>query len=172
MKSGAESVAQRIETLRREIDEHNHRYYILDAPVVSDAEYDRLMNELVALEQAHPDLLTPDSPTQRVGAAPQSAFGSVRHAVIMRSLGNAFEAEDVVGAVVRLLRRRGELHAAGLAAAAGLDLGLDHHEAADALGRLLRVLGRAHDLAGLGRNPVLGEELLRLVLVQIHRWQS
>lgn len=116
MKSGAESVAQRIETLRREIDEHNHRYYILDAPVVSDAEYDRLMNELVALEQAHPDLLTPDSPTQRVGAAPQSAFGSVRHAVIMRSLGNAFEAEDVVA----FDRRNTEaLAAAGLLPDAG-----------------------------------------------------
>lgn len=91
----AESVAQRVETLRREINEHNHRYYVLDAPVVSDAEYDRLMTELQALEEAHPDLLTPDSPTQRVGAAPLTAFGSVRHAVVMRSLGNAFEEDDI-----------------------------------------------------------------------------
>ncbi len=90
------SVAQRVEALRREIDGHNHRYYVLDAPIVSDAEYDRLMNELVALESAHPDLITPDSPTQRVGASALTAFGSVRHAVLMRSLANAFEAEDVV----------------------------------------------------------------------------
>src|SRR5690606_9728961 len=75
---------------------HNHRYYVLDAPTVSDAEYDRLMTELAALEEAHPDLITPDSPTQRVGAAPLSAFSSVRHAVMMRSLGNAFEEADVV----------------------------------------------------------------------------
>lgn len=90
-----QNVAQRIEALRREIDAHNHRYYVLDAPVISDAEYDRLMNELAALEADHPDLITPDSPTQRVGAAPLSAFGSVRHAVAMRSLGNAFETADV-----------------------------------------------------------------------------
>ena len=90
-----QSVAQRIETLRREIDQHNHHYYVEDAPLVSDAEYDRLMNELMALEEAHPDLITPYSPTQRVGAAPLQAFDSVRHAVVMRSLGNAFEAEDV-----------------------------------------------------------------------------
>lgn len=89
------SVAQRVDALRREIDEHNHHYYVEDAPRISDAEYDRLMNELAALEEAHPDLITPDSPTQRVGAAPLAAFGSVRHAVLMRSLGNAFEAEDV-----------------------------------------------------------------------------
>lgn len=90
------SVAERIEALRREIDAHNHRYYVLDDPVVSDAEYDRLMNELKALEEANPDLITPDSPTQRVGAAPLSAFGAVRHAVMMRSLNNAFDPDDVV----------------------------------------------------------------------------
>lgn len=89
------SVAQRIDVLRREIDQHNHHYYIEDAPLISDAEYDRLMAELAALEEAHPDLITPYSPTQRVGAAPLAAFGSVRHAVVMRSLGNAFEADDV-----------------------------------------------------------------------------
>src|SRR5690606_14168365 len=71
------------------------RYYVLDAPVVSDAAYDRLMNELVALEQAHPELIVPESPTQRVGAQPLSAFDSVRHAVPMRSLGNAFDPDDI-----------------------------------------------------------------------------
>ncbi len=95
MKGEAVNVAQRIESLRHEINVHNHRYYVLDAPVVSDAEFDRLMSELAALEEANPDLITPDSPTQRVGVAPLAAFGSVRHAVVMRSLNNAFEAQDV-----------------------------------------------------------------------------
>src|ERR1051325_2470961 len=61
---------QEVERLRREIEQHNHRYYVLDDPLVSDAEYDALFRELQALEEAHPDLRSPDSPTQRVGAAP------------------------------------------------------------------------------------------------------
>ena len=89
------AVSERVEQLRREIHAHNHRYYVLDAPTISDAEYDQLLKELIALEEAHPDLISPDSPTQRVGAAPLAAFDSVRHAVVMRSLNNAFEAEDV-----------------------------------------------------------------------------
>ncbi|PLC54045.1 DNA ligase (NAD(+)) LigA [Pollutimonas nitritireducens] len=89
-------VAQRLDELRAEIARHNRLYHVHDAPIISDADYDRLMKELVALEEAHPDLITPDSPTQRVGAAPLAAFGSVRHAVPMRSLGNAFATEDVV----------------------------------------------------------------------------
>ncbi|KAA0888672.1 NAD-dependent DNA ligase LigA [Pusillimonas sp. ANT_WB101] len=89
------SVAQRVEVLRSQISDHNHRYYVLDQPTVSDAEYDRLMVELQSLEEAHPDLITPDSPTQRVGAQPVSGFDSVRHAVAMLSLSNAFETEDV-----------------------------------------------------------------------------
>ncbi|MBB5216731.1 NAD-dependent DNA ligase LigA [Parapusillimonas granuli] len=90
-----EQAARRAEALRSEIAQHNHRYYVLDAPVVSDAEYDRLMNELIGIEQAHPDLVTPESPTQRVGAQPLAAFGSLRHTVPMRSLGNAFDPEDI-----------------------------------------------------------------------------
>ncbi|HWK70704.1 MAG TPA: NAD-dependent DNA ligase LigA [Burkholderiaceae bacterium] len=93
---GRAEIAQRLAALRTQIAEHNRRYYVLDAPVVSDAEYDRLMSELLELEQANPDLITPESPTQRVGAQPLSAFKSVRHAVPMRSLGNAFQAEDVL----------------------------------------------------------------------------
>lgn len=91
-----ESVVERIDTLRQAIAEHNHRYYVLDAPTVSDAGFDALMHELQALEQAHPDLITSDSPTQRVGAEPLAAFGTVRHAVAMLSLGNAFDADEVV----------------------------------------------------------------------------
>lgn len=91
----AESVAQKLDALRAEIAEHNHRYHVLDAPVISDAEYDRLMGELQAIEQAHPDLITPESPTQRVGGQPLPAFKSVRHAVPMLSLGNAFTDDDI-----------------------------------------------------------------------------
>ena len=90
-----ESVVARVDALRQSIAEHNHRYYVLDAPTVSDAQYDALMQELQALEQAHPDLISPESPTQRVGDAPVAAFGSVRHAVPMLSLGNAFGTDEV-----------------------------------------------------------------------------
>ncbi|HEY9279333.1 MAG TPA: NAD-dependent DNA ligase LigA [Eoetvoesiella sp.] len=90
-----EDVQDRLKSLRETIDQHNHRYYVLDAPVVSDAEYDRLMLELQAIEQAHPDFIVPDSPTQRVGSGPLAALPSVRHAMPMLSLGNAFSADDI-----------------------------------------------------------------------------
>lgn len=81
--------------LRSEIEQHNYRYYVEDDPTVDDAVYDRLMRELQTLEAEHPELITPESPTQRVGAAPSAAFASVRHAVPMLSLGNAFDPDDV-----------------------------------------------------------------------------
>jgi DNA ligase (NAD+) len=84
------SIQARVEELRRLINYHNYRYYVLDSPEVSDAEYDQLMQELLALESAHPELQSPDSPTQRVGAGPMEAFGVVEHRVPMLSLGNAF----------------------------------------------------------------------------------
>src|SRR5690606_15534671 len=87
--------AQRIAALRAELDEHNYRYYVLDQPSVPDAEYDRLFRELQALEAEHPELVTPESPTQRVGGEALSAFGEVRHEVPMLSLGNAFEENDL-----------------------------------------------------------------------------
>ncbi|WP_460415994.1 NAD-dependent DNA ligase LigA [Planifilum fimeticola] len=86
---------KRIEELRREIEEHNYRYYVLDDPVITDAEYDRLMRELITLEEAFPDLITPDSPTQRVGGEPLPYFEKVEHSVPMLSLGNAFSEEDL-----------------------------------------------------------------------------
>jgi DNA ligase (NAD+) len=89
------SVEKRIRQLRDEIDHHNYCYYVLDAPEIPDAEYDRLLRELQSLEAEHPELVTPDSPTQRVGAAPVSAFGEVRHAIPMLSLDNAFSDEEV-----------------------------------------------------------------------------
>lgn len=87
---------ERARRLREEIEAHNYRYYVLDAPTISDAEFDALFRELEALESAHPELATPDSPTQRVGAPPQTAFGSVTHRVPMLSLNNAFDDADVV----------------------------------------------------------------------------
>ncbi|MDD2061344.1 NAD-dependent DNA ligase LigA [Pseudomonas sp. GD03860] len=89
------TVQSRILELRAELDQHNYRYYVLDEPSVPDAEYDRLFNELKALEAEHPELVTADSPTQRVGGAALSAFSQVRHEVPMLSLGNAFEEDDL-----------------------------------------------------------------------------
>lgn len=90
------SVPQRIEQLREEINHHNYLYYVMDAPEIPDSEYDRLLRELQTLESQHPDLITPDSPTQRVGAAPLDAFSEVRHEVPMLSLNNAMEEQEVV----------------------------------------------------------------------------
>ncbi len=86
---------RRIERLRETINEHNYRYYVLDQPTVSDAEYDRLLRELQSLEAEHPELITPDSPTQRVGAQPAEGFATVTHRIPMLSLANAFSAEEV-----------------------------------------------------------------------------
>ncbi len=91
----ASSPARRVAELREQIGEHNHRYYVLNDPLVSDAEYDRLLRELEALEQAHPALASSDSPTQRVGAEPAEGFSTVEHRVPMLSLGNAFSADEV-----------------------------------------------------------------------------
>ncbi|AUX94313.1 NAD-dependent DNA ligase LigA [Mixta gaviniae] len=86
-----ESVQDKITELRTTLRHHEYLYHVLDAPDIPDAEYDRLMRELRALEEQHPDLITPDSPTQRVGAAPLTAFEQVRHEVPMLSLDNVFD---------------------------------------------------------------------------------
>lgn len=86
MKAVASAVAERVALLRETLDRHNHAYYVLDAPTVPDAEYDRLFAELQALESAHPELLSPDSPTQRVGGAALPELSPVRHAVPMLSI--------------------------------------------------------------------------------------
>ncbi len=115
MKAPKEAVA-RARALREEIEEHNYRYYVLDRPTISDAEYDRLLRELQELERRYPDLVTPDSPTQRVGAAPRSDFGRVRHSIPMLSLDNAFSEEEVAEFDRRVRERLGaetvEYHAA------------------------------------------------------------
>jgi DNA ligase (NAD+) len=88
------SPRSRYEDLKSAINFHNHRYHVLDAPVISDAEYDKLLNELKRLEADHPNWVTPDSPTQRAGAAPAARFEKVRHPGPILSLANAFGAED------------------------------------------------------------------------------
>ncbi|MEN1928244.1 NAD-dependent DNA ligase LigA [Luteimonas sp. MJ250] len=94
--------------LRRLIDDANHRYHVLDDPALPDAEYDRFMLELVALEAADPSLQTPDSPTLRVGGLPSGKFAEVRHAVPMLSLANAFSKDEVAEFVARIVRETGE----------------------------------------------------------------
>ncbi len=88
-------IVERVEQLREQIRYHNFRYYVLDSPVISDAEYDTLMAELRQLEEAYPELITPDSPTQRVGGAPAEKFVKVRHPRPILSLGNAYSADEV-----------------------------------------------------------------------------
>ena len=84
----------RIDTLRHTLNQHSYQYYVLDNPSIPDADYDALYRELQALEQQHPELITADSPTQRVGAAPLDKFGQVTHQIAMLSLDNAFDAAD------------------------------------------------------------------------------
>jgi DNA ligase (NAD+) len=104
--------AQRVESLREQLRYHLYRYHVLDDPVISDAEYDALMRELRALEDAHPELIAPDSPTRRVGAAPSEKFAKVRHPMAMLSLGNAFDEGDLRawrGRIVRLLGEQAQI---------------------------------------------------------------
>src|ERR1700686_1845692 len=87
--------AKRAAALHDLLHRYSHEYYVLDAPSVDDAEYDRLLRELQAIEERDPELRTPDSPTTRVGATPSSAFAPYRHSVPMLSLGNAFGADEL-----------------------------------------------------------------------------
>lgn len=87
--------AERIEVLREQIRSHDHRYFVLADPAISDYDYDMLVRELLDLESAHPDLITPDSPTQRVGGSPSSSFPVVRHPVPMLSIGNTYNDEEI-----------------------------------------------------------------------------
>ena len=105
MKAAPDSVQERAARLRNEIERHNRLYHVLDDPEIPDAEFDRLMIQLTELEQQYPSLVVPDSPTQRVGGAPVSAFAQVRHRLPMLSLENAFAREDIV-AFDRRVRER------------------------------------------------------------------
>ena len=87
---------QRAADLRAQLNQHNYHYYVLDDPIISDAEYDRLLRELQDLEAEYKELVTADSPTQRVGAEPVSSFKEVKHKVPMLSLSNAFDENEVI----------------------------------------------------------------------------
>ncbi len=102
------AVRSRLDELREVIREHNYRYYVLDDPTVSDAEYDALLRELQEIEGAHPELITPDSPTQRVGAPPLESFQPAEHALPMLSLENATDDEELREFEGRILRYLGE----------------------------------------------------------------
>ncbi len=98
----------RVESLRQQLALHNYRYYVLDDPLISDAEWDQMLRELIDLEHHYPELISADSPTQRVGATPSDEFASARHRVPMLSLDNAFSDEEV-RAFDRRVRERLEL---------------------------------------------------------------
>jgi DNA ligase (NAD+) len=100
-------IQERVSNLREQINYHNYRYYVLDQPEIPDAEYDRLLRELQQMEQQYPELVTPDSPTQRVGAEPLKEFAAVRHELPMLSLANAFSEEELIGFDRRARERLG-----------------------------------------------------------------
>jgi len=106
--SDPDEIEAKIEQLKELINYHNYRYYVLDSPEISDAEYDELMRELKQLEGEFPRFLTPDSPTQRVGAAPVEAFGVVEHPLPLLSLGNAFSQEELLAWYSRTSKLIGE----------------------------------------------------------------
>jgi DNA ligase (NAD+) len=103
-----DKVKDRIEQLKTQVNYHAYRYYVLDSPEISDAEYDDLLRELQQLEEKYPQFLTPDSPTQRVGAAPVEAFGVVEHPRPLLSLANAFSDEELLAWYTRTLRLTGQ----------------------------------------------------------------
>ena len=96
MSDSMKKPAREVASLRREIRRHDHAYYVLDAPVLSDAEYDLLFRRLQELEERHPELVTDDSPTQRVGGKPAGRFAEVKHGAPMLSLGNAFNEAEIL----------------------------------------------------------------------------
>lgn len=104
---------QRLEELKQQIRAHSYRYYVLNAPIISDAEYDALMRELREIEAAHPEWVTADSPTQRAGAQPAEGFVKVRHPAPILSLANAFSAEDVRAWYERILKQDARVAASG-----------------------------------------------------------
>lgn len=141
-----EPAAARAAQLRAEIAQHDYRYYVLDDPLVSDAEYDRLMQELRALEAAHPGLVSPDSPTQRVSGTPRAGFGEAVHQVPMLSLDNAFSEDDVRAFDRRIherLGRSGELDYVAEPKLDGLAVSVIYRE-----GRLERAATRGDGITG------------------------
>ena len=99
-----DDVKSEVKELREKINYHNNRYYVLDDPEISDAEYDRLFQRLLEIERAYPDLVTPDSPSQRVGAGPLDSFTDIPHSIPMLSLENGFKDQDILDFDSRIKR--------------------------------------------------------------------
>ncbi|MEZ5585997.1 MAG: NAD-dependent DNA ligase LigA [Sedimenticolaceae bacterium] len=126
-----QAIRAKVQRLREQIEDHNYRYYVLDDPQVPDSEFDRLFRELQALEAGYPELITPDSPTQRVGGAPLAAFGEVAHRVPMLSLDNALSTEalaDFDRRVRERLERDGEVRYAAEPKLDGLAISLRYEQ--------------------------------------------
>ena len=144
------SAAKRIEKLRDELRRHEHLYYVLDAPEISDPEYDALMNELRRLETARPELVTPDSPTQRVGGKPAEGFRKAQHSRPMLSLDNAYSAEELTDWDRRVRELAGKLPVEYTAELKldGLSVALSYEPAASAGARLTMGLTRGDGQTG------------------------
>lgn len=142
--------AKRAEELRAELRHHEHLYYVMDAPAISDAAYDALMNELKRIEAAHPELLTPDSPTQRVGGKPAEGFKKVAHSRAMLSLDNAYSAEELTEWDRRVHELAGNFPVEYTAELKldGLSVALRYEAAADGGARLLLGLTRGNGQIG------------------------
>jgi len=145
-----QQAAKRAEELRQEIRHHEHLYYVMDSPKISDAAFDKLMNELKRIEAEHPDLVTPDSPTQRVGGKPSEGFQKVRHSRPMLSLDNAYSEEELRDWDRRVHELAGNLPVeyTGELKLDGLSLALHYEGAADGGARLVRGLTRGDGQIG------------------------
>jgi DNA ligase (NAD+) len=160
--------AKRAEELRAELRRHEHLYYVKDAPEITDAEYDALMNELKRIETAHPDLLTPESPTQRVGGKPAEGFQKVRHSRPMLSLDNAYTAEELTDWERRVRELAGRLPVEFTAELKldGLSVAL-HYEAAEHGGsRIVRAITRGD--GQIGEDVTSNIRTIRSVPLTIH----
>lgn len=159
--------ASEVENLRTRIRHHEHRYYVLDAPEITDAEYDRLMKALAALEAAHPGLVTPDSPTQRVGGAPAAGFETVEHLAPMRSLENAYSGEELrefdarVRRALDLPQDGGPLTYVAELKIDGLSLALTYED-----GRLVRGVTRGDGVRG--EDVTSNVRVIRAIPLRLH----
>jgi len=144
------AIARRAGELRAELRRHEHLYYVMDAPEVSDAEYDALMNELKRIEAAHPELLTPDSPTQRVGGKPAEGFKKVSHSRPMLSLDNAYSAEELADwdRRVRELAGKSPVEYTAELKLDGLSVALTYGPAEDGAARLVNGVTRGDGQTG------------------------
>src|SRR5437879_6058347 len=143
-----QSAIERAEQLRTELNRHNYLYYILDQPEVSDAAYDKLFHELRKLEEQYPELLTPESPTQRVGAEAITTFAPINHGVPMLSLGNAFGKEELTEWDQKVKRHMGmpldeQIEYATELKIDGLSVSITYEQ-----GRLVRGATRGHGTTG------------------------